>query len=172
MSEMLPAIKPDVDCARTITAADVRKWFEGGHKPWPDISRCAEVAARLSKMRRRSDPPLPDLGDDMRLHWTPNASDILTRTLTVERGTITIGTPGAATFSGNGSTSVTLTGTAEAITDALRSATYAGDKKDFLTLKDVTTGATGKWTVGPSPFDRWDLWDAKEGAAAARTLVR
>jgi hypothetical protein len=82
MSEMSAAIKPDVDYARTITAAEVLKWFEGGHKPRPSIDRCVEIAARLTKMRWGSDPPLPELGANTWWHkvtpapeWAPPSKD-------------------------------------------------------------------------------------------------
>jgi hypothetical protein len=162
-------IKPT---ARTITAAEVMSWFGRGHKPWPSEKACAEVADRLTRMGWANEWPPSELGEDEALHWTPDADAVLTETLTVDRGVITIGVPGVAEIAGNGSASVTLTGTAEAIAAALRSATYAGEKKDFLTLKHATTGATGKWTIGPSPFKRWDLWDIKEGATAARMLLK
>ena len=57
---------------------------------------------------------------------SPNTTDILTTTLTVSHGTITVGTAGGTTVGDNGSASVTLTGTAAAINAALATTSYTG----------------------------------------------
>lgn len=59
---MRSAIKPEID--RTITGAEVMKWFMRGHKPWPAEQLCVGIAARLNKMRWPVDPPLPALAED------------------------------------------------------------------------------------------------------------
>jgi hypothetical protein len=63
---MRPAIKPEIDDARIITATEVMSWFRRGpkSKPWPSEALCAEVANSLNRMRR-GDEPLPVIADDM-----------------------------------------------------------------------------------------------------------
>jgi hypothetical protein len=45
---------------RTITPAEVLGWFKRGRKPWPSLEHCAEVAARINRMRWPGDPPKDD----------------------------------------------------------------------------------------------------------------
>jgi hypothetical protein len=156
----------------TITADEVRKWFELGHKPWPEAHVYEEIAQRLTRARWGSDPSLPTLREDEAFIWQPDADAILTKTITVARGRITIDTADGVEVTNNGSASVTLRGTAGAIAAALRKSIYVGDAKNLRELKDATTGATGKWAIGPSPFEPWALWDAKEAAAAIRSLQK
>ena len=79
---------------------------------------------------------------------SPNTTDILTTTLTVSHGTITVGTAGGTTVGDNGSASVTLTGTAAAINAALATTNYTGTLNytggDSLavTTTDSSTGAS------------------------------
>jgi hypothetical protein len=64
---MRPAIKPiPAANSRPITTAEVSTWFARGRKP-PKEAQCAEIAARLTKIRWRDDPPPPVIGDGMRL---------------------------------------------------------------------------------------------------------
>lgn len=48
---------------RSITHAEVMNWFARGHKPWPTEKDCADIAARLTKMRWPGEE-LPAIGDD------------------------------------------------------------------------------------------------------------
>ncbi len=78
---------------------------------------------------------------------SPNTTDILSTTLTVSHGTITVGTPGGI-VSDNGSASVTLTGTAAAINAALATTSYTGNLNYFgsdslaVTTTDTNNGAS------------------------------
>ena len=60
---------------------------------------------------------------------SPNTGDTLITTLAVSHGTITVGATSGVTIGGNGSGTVTLTGTAAAIDAALREheANYTGN---------------------------------------------
>jgi hypothetical protein len=77
---------------------------------------------------------------------SPNTGDTLTTTLKVTNGTITVGTPSDVTsVTGNGGTTVTLTGTAAQITAALATTTYTGNLNYYGTdsLPVQTTDSTG-----------------------------
>ena len=100
---------------------------------------------------------------------TPNTGDVLTTTLTVSHGTITVGTLDGTTVVGgvNGSGSVTLTGTAAQITAALASANYTGNSNYYgpdslvVTTTDTVNGATtGPQTVGITLADTTTVSDA------------
>ena len=68
---------------------------------------------------------------------TPNIDDMLTTTLTVLHGTITVAAPSGAIIGGDDSSSVTLTGTAAEINAALATASYIsapGHDSDSLTV--------------------------------------
>ena len=88
---------------------------------------------------------------------TPNTGDVLTTTLTVTQGTITVGTLDGTTVVGgvNGSSSVTLSGTAAQINAALATANYTGNSNYYgpdslvvTTTDTVNNATTGPQTVG------------------------
>ncbi|HLH98031.1 MAG TPA: NF038122 family metalloprotease [Xanthobacteraceae bacterium] len=58
---------------------------------------------------------------------SPNSGDTLTTLLAVSHGTITVGSPGSAQVTGNGSASVKVVGSAAAINAALATTNYAGN---------------------------------------------
>ena len=64
---------------------------------------------------------------------TPNVGDLLTTTLAVTSGGITVGSAGGTTVGGNGGGTVTLTGTAAAINAALATTSYSGNTNFFGT---------------------------------------
>ena len=84
---------------------------------------------------------------------SPNTTDILTTTLTVSHGTITVGTAGGTTVGDNGSASVTLTGTAAAINAALATTSYTGTLNytggDSLAV--ITTDSSNGASSGTEP---------------------
>jgi len=54
--------KPEIT-ARIISGDEVMEWFARGHKPWPTEKDCADIAARLTKVRWPGEE-LPAIGDD------------------------------------------------------------------------------------------------------------
>jgi hypothetical protein len=54
---MRSAVNPEIN--RTITGAEVMKWFMRGRKPWPAEELCDGIALRLNKMHWPADPPSP-----------------------------------------------------------------------------------------------------------------
>ena len=100
---------------------------------------------------------------------TPNTGDVLHTTLTVSHGTITVGTLDGTTVVGgvNGSSSVTLSGTAAQITAALASANYTGNSNYYgpdslvvTTTDTVNSATTGPKTVGITLADTTTVSDA------------
>ena len=100
---------------------------------------------------------------------TPNTADVLHTMLTVSHGTITVGTMDGTTIVGgaNGSSSVTLSGTAAQITAALASANYTGNPNYYgpdslvvTTTDTVNNATTGPQTVGITLADTTTVSDA------------
>ena len=104
---------------------------------------------------------------------SPNTTDILTTTLSVSHGTITVGTPGGI-VSTNGTASVTLTGTAAAINAALATASYTGSLNYFgsdslaVTTTDTTNGASSGTQTAAISLDQFYRRDRDRAGNAER----
>ena len=106
---------------------------------------------------------------------TPNVGDLLTTTLAVTSGGITVGSAGGTTVGGNGGGTVTLTGTAAAINAALATTSYSGNTNFFgtdhlaVTTADTTSGSsTGTQTVAITVAGGDDGYETRHGAERDR----